>query len=281
VSLMLAGGAHAEGLMRDTVFATVMLILNGIVGFSLLLGGLRHYEQKFDTRAASSSLAVLGALTTLTLVLPNYTTTIPGPYYSPGQLIVVAAVSFLLYVIFILFQTVRHRAYFDPVTASGEHAVEKAALPSLTLTGASSLLLLVSLGAIVLLAHAIAPTLEHAVARAGAPQAFVGVIVAAVVLLPEAAASLRAAMANRLQSSLKLALGSALASTALTIPTLSVMSLIAGWPLALGLDGKATVLLILSLLVTTISLSTGRTTELQGAVHLVIFVVYLTVTLIV
>lgn len=280
VSLMLAGGAQAEGLMRDTVFATVMLILNGIVGLSLLLGGLRHHEQHFDTRAASSSLAVLGALTTLALVLPNYTTTVPGPYYSRGQLIVVAAVSFLLYVIFILFQTVRHRAYFDPGSVSGERAVQKAALPSLPMTGASSLLLLASLGAIVLLAHAIAPTLEHVVASAGAPEASVGVIVAAVVLLPEATASLRAAMANRLQSSLNLALGSALASTALTIPALSVMALIAGWPLALGLDGKATVLLVLSLLVTTISLSTGRTTELQGAVHLVILVVYLTVTLI-
>jgi Ca2+:H+ antiporter len=279
VSLMMAGGAEAEGLMRDTVFATVMLILNGIVGFSLLLGGIRHHEQQFDTRASSSTLAVLAALTILTMVLPNFTTTVPGPYYSRGQLIVVATVSFLLYIVFIQFQTIRHRAYFDPAGAS-EQAGDRNALPSGPMTTASALLLIASLGAIVLLAHAIAPTLERAVAAAGAPEAAVGVLVAAIVLLPEAAAALRAALANRLQSSLNLALGSALASTALTIPVLSLVSLMAGWPLALGLDAKATVLLVLSLLVSAMSLSTGRTTELQGAVHLVILVVYLTVTLI-
>jgi Ca2+:H+ antiporter len=281
ISLMMAGGPHAEGLMRDTIFATIMLILNGIVGFSLLLGGLRHHEQQFETRAASSTLAVLAALTTLTMVLPNYTTTVPGPYYSRGQLITVASVSFLLYLVFIRFQTVRHRAYFDPAASPEQAASERAAPPSARMTTASALLLFAALGAIVLLAHAIAPSLERVVIAAGAPEAAVGVLVAAIVLLPEAAAALRAALANRLQSSLNLALGSALASTALTIPVLSLVSLIAGWPLALGLDGKATVLLVLSLLVSAMSLSTGRTTELQGAVHLVILVVYLTVTLIV
>ncbi|MBV8909285.1 MAG: ionic transporter y4hA [Gammaproteobacteria bacterium] len=280
LSLMMAGGAEAEGLMRDTVFATVMLILNGIVGLSLLLGGIRHHEQQFETRAASSTLAVLAALTTLTMVLPNFTTTVPGPYYSRGQLIIVASVSFILYLVFIQFQTIRHRSYFDPA-GSSERAGDERESPSGLMAAASALLLIGSLGAIVLLAHAIAPTLERVVIAAGAPQAAVGVLVAAIVLLPEAAAALRAALANRLQSSLNLALGSALASTALTIPVVSLVSLIAGWPLALGLDGKATVLLVLSLLVSAISLSTGRTTVLQGAVHLVILVVYLTVTLIV
>jgi Ca2+:H+ antiporter len=280
VSLMIAGGAEAEGLMRDTVFATVMLILNGIVGLSLLLGGIRHHEQQFETRAVSSTLAVLAALTILTMVLPNFTTTVPGPYYSRGQLIIVATVSFLLYVVFIQFQTIRHRAYFDPAGAPEQAAGGREPPPSGLVTTASALLLPASLGAIVLLAHAIAPTLERAVVAAEAPEAAVGVLIAAIVLLPEAVAALRAALANRLQSSLNLALGSALASTALTIPVVALVSLIAGWPLALGLDGKATVLLVLSLLVSAMSLSTGRTTELQGAVQLVILVVYLTVTLI-
>ena len=280
VSLMMAGGAEAEGLMRDTIFATVMLILNGIVGFSMLLGGIRHHEQQFDTRAVSSTLAVLAALTILTMVLPNFTTTVPGPYYSRGQLIIVATVSFLLYVVFIQFQTIRHRAYFDPAAAAEPGAAESRPRPSGLMTTASALLLPASLGAIVLLAHAIAPTLERVVIAAGAPEAAVGVLVAVIVLLPEAVAAVRASLANRLQSSLNLALGSALASTALTIPVVSLIWLIGGWPLALGLDGKATVLLVLSLLVSAMSLSTGRSTELQGAVHLVILIVYLAVTLI-
>jgi Ca2+:H+ antiporter len=279
LSLMLAGGPEAAALTRDTIFATVMLILNGIIGLSVLLGGIRHHEQRFDTRAASSTLAVLAALTILTLVLPNYTTSVPGPYYAKAQLLTVAAVSFGLYLVFVVFQTLRHRAYFVPAAGS-DSADDVTERPPARMAAASAILLLISLGAVVLLAHAIAPLLERLVAAAGAPQAAVGVIVAAVVLLPEATAALRAALANRLQASLNLALGSALASMALTIPAVALVCLVAGWPLELGLDGKATVLLVLSLLVTTQGLSTGHTTELQGAVHLVILVVYLTVTLI-
>jgi len=276
LSLMIAGGAGAASLLRDTIFATVMLILNGIVGFSLVMGGIRHLEQAFDTRGVSSTLAVLAALSVLTLVLPNYTTTVPGPYYAPSQLVIVAVVSVVLYAIFIVAQTIRHRSYFLPQNATEEQGQP----PSLRETGASGLLLLVSLGAVVLLAHAIAPVLERVVQAAGAPKATVGVIIAAVVLLPEAIAAIRAALADRIQISLNLGLGSALASMALTIPVVAFVSLVAGWQLALGLDGKSTVLLFLSLLVSTLSLSTGRTTALQGAVHLVILVVYLATTLI-
>ena len=172
-------------------------------------------------RSTSSTLTVLAALTILTMVLPNFTTTVPGPYYSRGQLIIVAAVSFLLYVVFIQFQTIRHRSYFDPAGAGEPVAGERERPPTGLMTAASVVPLLISLGAIVLLAHAIAPTLEQVVIAAGAPEAAVGVLIAAIVLLPEATAALRAAVANRLQRSLNLALGSALASSALTVTVVS------------------------------------------------------------
>ncbi len=280
VSLMLSGGATTEALARDTIFAAVMIILNGMVGLCLLAGGVRHREQSFGTRGVSSTLAVLAALSVLTLILPNYTTSVAGPYYSPAQLVAVALVSLVLYATFVLVQTVRHRDYFLPQGAAATDEESHAPRPSGWTTAASSVLLLVALVAVVLLAKAIAPTLEAAVASVGAPKAVVGVVIAALVLLPEGVAAVRAARANRLQSSMNLALGSALASIGLTIPAVAVVSLVSGWNLVLGLDGKSTVLLALSLLVATISLSTGRTTVLQGAVHLVIFAVYLVTTVI-
>lgn len=272
VSLMLAGGPDAAALARDTIFAAVMLILNGILGACLLAGGITHGEQRFDTRGVSATLAVLAALAVLTLVLPNFTLTSPGPFYSPSQLVTVAVVSLALYATFVFVQTVRHRASFvdDVVDEPGGDPP-----PSLRATQASAALLLVALGAVVLLAKSIAPTLEHAVAAAGAPAEVVGIIIAAIVLLPESLAAVRAARANRIQTSLNLGLGSALASIALTIPAVALVSLFAGWHLVLGLDGKSTVLLALSLGVAGLALSTGRTTVLHGAVLLVILAVYL------
>ena len=132
----------------------------------------------------------------------------------------------------------------------------------------------------VLLGKALSPSIEAAVAAAGAPKALVGIIIAAVVLLPEALAALRAARANRLQTSLNLAIGSALASIGLTIPAVAIVALATGWTLTLGIDPKSTVLLLLSLMVATLSLGTGRTTVLQGVVHLVIFAVYLFTTIV-
>jgi Ca2+:H+ antiporter len=279
VSLMITGGEATEALARDTIFAAIMIILNGIVGLCLLAGGWRHHEQSFGTRGVSSSLAVLAALSVLTLILPNYTTSVAGPYYSHAQLISVAVDSLVLYAVFVLVQTVRHRDYFLPEGDLAADVDSHAPLPSGRITAISTALLLVALVAVVLLAKSISPTLEAAVSAAGAPKAVVGVVIAALVLLPEGLAALRAARANRLQSSLNLALGSALASISLTIPAVAIVTLLAGWNLVLGLDAKSTVLLALSLLVATISLSTGRTTVLQGAVHLVIFAAYLVTTI--
>lgn len=279
VSLMLAGGEETTGLARDTVFAAIMIILNGIVGICLLVGASRHKEQSFGLLGVSASLATLAAIAVLTLILPNYTSTAAGPFYSPSQLAFIAVISLILYGTFVLVQTVRHRDYFLPEEAVNDEDVH-AAPPSNTIAAISGSLLLVCLGAVVLLAKSLAPTLEIAVASVGAPKTLVGIIIAAVVLLPEGLAAVRAARANRLQTSLNLALGSALASIGLTIPAVAVVSLATGWTLSLGLDIKSTVLLLLSFIVATLSLGTGRTTVMQGTIHLVIFAVYLFTTIV-
>jgi len=279
VSLMLAGGASTGALARDTVFAAVMLILNGIVGLCLLVGGSRHREQSFGQHGVSASLATLAAIAVLTLVLPNFTTSLPGPVYNPSQLAFIAVISLVLYGTFALVQTVRHRDYFLPAEAATD-ATAHAERPGPGATALAGGLLLACLAAVVLLGKALSPSIEAAVAAAGAPKALVGIIIAAVVLLPEALAALRAARANRLQTSLNLAIGSALASIGLTIPAVAIVALATGWTLTLGIDPKSTVLLLLSLMVATLSLGTGRTTVLQGVVHLVIFAVYLFTTIV-
>jgi len=274
VSLMIAGGESANGLARDAVFASIMIILNGMVGICLLIGGQRHGEQTFGLFGISAALATLAAISVLTLVLPNYTTTTLGPVYSPSQLTFIAVVSLFLYGTFLLVQTIKHRDYFLPVEAEADETVH-ANPPSNKTTLLSALLLVICLGSVVLLAKALSPMLESLVADLEAPKSLVGIVIAAVVLLPESIAAYQAARANRLQTSLNLALGSALASIGLTIPAVAMVSLLNGWNLTLGIDAKSTVLLLLSLLVTSFSLGTGRTTIMQGTIHLVIFAVYL------
>jgi Ca2+:H+ antiporter len=282
VSLMISGGEATTGLARDTVFAAVMIILNGMVGICLLAGAARHHEQSFGQRGVSAALATLAAIAVLTMVLPNYTTTTPGPFYSASQLAFIAIVSLVLYGTFVLVQTVRHRGYFLPETVTGEGDEDEvhATPPPAKLAWISAALLMACLGSVVLLAKSLAPTLEAAVVGIGAPEALVGIIIATVVLLPEGIAAFQAARANRLQTSLNLALGSALASIGLTIPAVAIVSLATGWHLSLGLDVKSSVLLMLSLIVATLSLGTGRTTVMQGTVHLVIFAVYLFTTIV-
>ncbi|TXH90578.1 MAG: ionic transporter y4hA [Rhodoferax sp.] len=279
VSLMLSGGPATSALARDTVFAAVMLILNGMIGLCLLLGASRHHEQRFRLHGVSAALTTLAAISVLTLVLPNYTTSVPGPVYSYSQLVFVAVVSLILYGAFVLVQTVRHRDYFLPAHAQDDPQAH-AQPPSTRQVWVSGIWLVLSLAVVVLLAKALAPGVETLVSQSGAPKALVGIIIAAVVLMPEGWAALRAARANRLQTSLNLALGSALASIALTIPAVSLISVVFQWPLTLGLDTKSTVLLLLSLFVSSLSLGTGRTTVLQGAVHLVLLAVYIFTTIV-
>jgi len=277
VSLMLSDAGGATELARDTVFAAIMIILNFIIGLCLVAGAARHVEQRFTLTGMSAALGVLTAMAVLSLILPNYTSSTSGPTYATSQLVFVAVVSLILYGTFILVQTVRHRDYFLP--ASDDHD-DHAAPPSTRATGIAFGVLLVALASVVLLAKTLSPTIEAAVLGAGLPLAVVGVVIAALVLAPESLAAYKAAKRNRLQTSLNLALGSALATIGLTIPSVAIVSLLLGLPLSLGIDPKSMTLLALSLFVATLSLGTGRTTVLQGVVHLVIFAAYLFTTIV-
>ena len=272
VSVMLSGGADKEALARDTVFAAIMICCNGIVGLCLLIGGIRHHEQGFQIQGASSALAVLCAMSVLTMVLPNYATTVPGPGLASSQLVFSGFISLLLYLVFVFIQTISHRDYF---LADRDDEDGHAPPPSNRVALISLALLVVSLVAVVGLAKVLSPVVEGAVSRIGAPAAVVGIIIALLVLMPEGLAALRNARANRLQNSLNLALGSALASIGLTIPTVAAVSLLMDKPIVLGLIDKEIVLLAVTLIVGVITLGTGRTTLLQGVVHLVIFAAFL------
>ncbi len=282
LTLMQAEPEKAQTLARDTVFAAVMVIINLLMGLCLLSGAIRHHEQRFQRTGIGAALATLTVLTVVTLVLPNFTSSIPGPFYSATQLGFVAAVSLILYGTFALVQTVRHRDYFLPdadIDIDGDGVPDThAEPPSLQRTAISGALLLASLVAVVLLAKNLSPVMGALLADWGAPPAVLGVLIAALILAPEGLAAVRAAKADRLQTSLNLALGSALATIGLTIPAVAVLSIITDLPISLGLDAKSTVLLFLSLIVASQTLANGRTTVLQGVIHLMLFAIYLFTT---
>jgi Ca2+:H+ antiporter len=280
VSIMLSGDPQKTAAVpRDTVFSAIMIICNGLIGLCLLIGGVRYREQSFNTGGANAALATLIALATLSLVLPAFTTTSAGLTYSTSQLAFAAMASLVLWGVFVFVQTIRHRDYFLPVENRDNeniHATPPTDREAWASFGFLNLGLLVVVG----LAKMLSPSIETAVLEVGAPQATIGVLIAVLVLLPETTAAIRAAMANRLQTSLNLALGSALASIGLTIPAVALTSLLLGTPLQLGLQAKDLVLLTLTFLVTSITLVTGRTSVMQGAIHVVIFAAFLFLTLI-
>ena len=273
LTLILGGTEGSETLARDTVFAAVMITVNGIVGLSILIGALRHQIPRFNDEGAGSALAVVATLTTLTLVVPAFTVSGGGDQFSSTQLVFVAVVAIVLYAAFVLLQTGRHRGFFLPVGKSGKPIDgEEHSDPPSTRTALLSLgLLLVALVGVVGLAKSVSPAIESAVSAAGIPHSFVGVVVALVVLLPEGTAAVRAALRNRLQTSLNLGLGSAMASIGLTIPTLAVASIWLPTPLVLGLGPVQIVLFVLSVAVATLTIVPGRATRLEGIVHLAIF----------
>lgn len=272
VSLMIAGGESTHALARDTVFAAVMIILTGIIGICLVSGGVRHHEQSFGKYGVNAALVTLTAISVLTLILPNFTTTVAGPKYNSSQLIFVGVVSLILYGVFVLVQTQRHREYFLPANAEAESHAE---MPTKKVTIVSLSLLLISLTLVVMLAKKLSPAIENVLINIGAPPSLLGVIIALVILLPEGLAAVKAARKNRLQTSLNLALGSALASIGLTIPAVAIVSIYADLPVTLGIDAKSTLLLVLSLFSVSLSFNTGRTTIMQGVVLLVLFAVYI------
>jgi Ca2+:H+ antiporter len=277
VTLMIAGAGAAETLARDTVFAAVILTCNGIVGLSILVGTRNGSAVVFNAEGAGAALATVATLATLGLVVPNFTTTSPGPVFSPAQLAFAAVTALALYGLFVVLQTGRHRDYFLPVTAEGAviDADQHATPPSTGAALQSLALLLVALVGVVGNAKLVSPTIERAVAAAGFPVSVVGVIIAMLILLPETVAAARAASRGLMQISLNLAFGSAMASIGLTIPTIAIASIWLPVPLHLGLDPTHIVLLALTCVVTVLTVVPGRATLLQAGVHLALLAAYL------
>ncbi len=273
VSFMLSGGEGALTYARDTVFAAVMLILNGILGVCILIGGVKYKEQFFMQSSATTYLVSLVAIIVLTLILPNYTSSARGPFYTNAQLIFVSIACLVIYGTFLMVQTVRHRNFF--IVEQEGKIPHEATPPTLTKTLLSLVFLLVCLAVVIFMAKGLSPVVESFVQSVGAPYALVGVIIATVVLLPECVAAIRAARNNQIQSSINLGLGSALASVGLTIPVVSVVCIIYDIPFVLGLDLKSIILVALSICVVMISLSRGKTNMLYGTVLLVILAAYI------
>jgi len=271
LSMMLSDQPN-PALVRDAVHAVLMLVISGLAGACIFVGTLRHREQEFQTQGANAFLAVLMPMAVLVLVLPNHTITTPGPFYSPLQLIFVGTVCFVLYLVFLFVQTVRHQEYFIP---PGTVETDIHVQPSARHGAISGGLLILSLIAVILLAELLAPFIEHGIHASGAPIKLAGVIVAAIVLLPESFTALRAARRNQLQTSINLALGSAVACIGLTVPSVAVIATVLHLPLALGIDTGPTVMLGLSFLVAMLTYGQGRTNLLSGCVHLVLLASYI------
>jgi Ca2+:H+ antiporter len=266
VTLMVSGDPDETAtLARDTVFAAVMITVNGILGVSLLVGAIKRRFATFHAEGATTALATVSTIATLSLVLPTFTTSVQGPEFSSSQLAFAAVASLALYLLFVFVQTVRHRDYFLPPGEDPEaHADPPTDRDALRSVG----LLLVALVAVVGLAKIESKPIEDAVEAAGFPPSAVGVVIALLVLLPESLAAVRAARRDRVQTSINLALGSAMASIGLTIPAIAIASIWLDGPLLLGLEPTQMVLLAITVVIGALTVVPGRATLQQGGVHL-------------
>ena len=274
VSMMLGGGASATTLARDSIYAAVMVICTGVMGSSLLIGAYYHREQAFRVEGIGTGLSALMVLTTLVLVLPSLTTTTGVGTYAHSQLIFVAIASLVIWLAFVFIQTMRHKDYFlhtAEVNADGSHP----APPSQAQAWVAFALMMLSLIVVIGLAKLLSPSIEAALAAMQAPPAVLGIVIAILVLLPETIAAIRAARMNRLQTSMNLAIGSALASIGLTSPVVIGLALLLDLPLTLGLAPKAVVLLLLTFGISLHTVAYGRSNIMQGIVHLVVFAAFL------
>jgi Ca2+:H+ antiporter len=258
-------------LARDTVFAVVMIVCNGLVGICIFIGGVQYREQGYQVSGANLYLSVLFTMATITEVMPDYTLTTPGPTYSAAQLAFVSVVTILLYGVFLYTQTIRHRDYF---VAEDAGFTEDAEPISMARLGLDFALLLISLLGVILLAKKFSLVIDAATAAIGAPPAFAGVVVALLILLPESVAAVAAARKNDLQKSINLALGSSLATIGLTIPAVATAAYLLDKQLVLGLNQQNIVLLVLTFVLSMLTFGTGRTNMLFGLVHLVVFAVF-------
>jgi Ca2+:H+ antiporter len=281
LTLMLSGGGKdTSSLARDTVFAAVMISCNGIVGIALLVGALRHHLANFNPEGTGSALATVITLASVTLVLPRFTTSAPGPEFSSSQLAFAAVASLALYALFVFTQTVRHRDFFLPVDPGDDLDGDGHADPPSNRTALTSLgLLVIALLGVVGLAKVESPSIERGVDAAGFPAASVGVVIALLVLLPESIAAVRASGRDDAQTSMNLAYGSAIASIGLTIPTIALATVWIDDPLRLGLEPMQMVLLAITAVVSVLTVVPGRAKPLNGGVHLVLLAAFVFLSL--
>jgi Ca2+:H+ antiporter len=269
----IATGTGSSPVARDAVFAVVMIMLNGTIGLCLLLGGLRHHEQSYNLPGARAFLSVVIPLAVFALILPNYTVMVSGPVLSTPQAINIAILTLALYGVFLTMQTVRHRSFFQDVEADSSALPEEAHTSAHPTSFHVACLVLTLLPA-VYLTEELGHIVEHAVKAMSAPAGLAGVVVAVLVLAPEAMGALQAALRNRLQRAVNIALGSVLATIGLTIPAVLVLGVWKGIPTILGLGEEQIVLLAVTLVVSTLTFGGDRTNMLQGAVHIVMFLVF-------
>jgi Ca2+:H+ antiporter len=273
ISTAMLHGANNPTLGRDAIFAVIMIALNGLVGLSLMLGGLRYREQHYNIQGVNAYLNVIMALAVLGLVLPNFTTSTSGPTFSTEQEIFFAAVSLLLYAVFLLIQTLRHRGYFlDVKEIASKHSPHH--LARIRSTGFHALMLLLYLAAVIFMAEKFAVPLDNSIEQFHMPQAFGGAVIAALVLSPEGLGAITASLHNQLQRSINILFGSVLATIGLTIPAVLVIGLLTKRPVALGLQGGNLPLLLLTLAVSVVTFTSRKTNVLQGCVHLLLFAVF-------
>ena len=273
ISTAMLHGANNPTLGRDAIFAVIMIALNGLVGLSLMLGGLRYREQHYNIQGVNAYLNVIMALAVLGLVLPNFTTSTGGPTFSTEQGIFFASVSLLLYAVFLLIQTLRHRGYFlDVKETATKHSPHH--LLRVRSTGFHALMLLLYLAAVIFLAEKFAVPLDNSIEQFHMPQAFGGAVIAALVLSPEGLGGIAASLHNQLQRSINILFGSVLATIGLTIPAVLMIGLLTKRPVALGVQGGNLPLLLLTLAVCVVTFTSRKTNVLQGCIHLLLFAVF-------
>jgi Ca2+:H+ antiporter len=273
ISTAMLHGANNPTLGRDAIFAVIMIALNGLVGLSLMLGGLRYREQHYNIQGVNAYINVIMALAVFGLVLPNFTVSTGGPTFSTEQEIFFASVSLLLYAVFLLIQTLRHRGYFLDVTETAtKHSPHH--LARVRSTGFHAVVLLLYLAAVIFLAEKFAVPLDNSIEQFHMPQAFGGAIIAALVLSPEGLGGIAASLHNQLQRSINILFGSVLATIGLTIPAVLMIGLLTKRPVALGLQGGNLPLLLLTLGVSVVTFTSRKTNVLQGCIHLLLFAVF-------
>jgi Ca2+:H+ antiporter len=273
ISTAMLHGANNPTLGRDAIFAVIMIALNGLVGLSLLLGGLRYREQHYNIQGVNAYLNVIMALAVLGLVLPNFTTSTSGPTFSTEQGIFFATVSLLLYAVFLLIQTLRHRGYFlDVKETESKHSPHH--LARIRSTGFHAVMLLLYLAAVIFLAEKFAVPLDNSIEQFHMPQAFGGAVIAALVLSPEGLGGITASLHNQLQRSINILFGSVLATIGLTIPAVLMIGLLTKRSVSLGVQGGNLPLLLLTLAVSVVTFTSRKTNVLQGCIHLLLFTVF-------